>query len=75
MKVAEVGNGPGVNINVCVCTWCVSYSVENHMGSLLCSLTTFRLVCVAGCVKEEKITLERYMLPLVFKMHNIFSIL
>lgn len=48
MKVTEVGNGLGVNINVCMC--CVSYSVENHMESLLSSLTTRRLVPIKSRV-------------------------
>lgn len=42
-EVVVVGNGVCVYINVCMCMRCVCYMGENHMVSLLSSLTTCRI--------------------------------
>ena len=49
-----VGNGVGVYISVCACMWCVCYAGENHMVSLLSSLTTCRITPINRRVLEGR---------------------
>lgn len=57
-----VGNGVGVYINVCVCMWYACYTAENHMVSLLSSLTTRRIAHINRSVllawKKGKMLVE-----------------